>query len=60
MAAAAKKFEQEKRILDEVQHVFGHDDLYILPKTMSSADKHGYFPYCDINSRQVCDSNCAL
>ncbi|KAL8150530.1 hypothetical protein V2J09_020338 [Rumex salicifolius] len=56
---AAKKFEQEKGILDEVQHMSGHDALCFLPNIVSYADKHGYFPYCDIYSQLSSDNDCA-
>ncbi|KAA8522011.1 hypothetical protein F0562_012675 [Nyssa sinensis] len=48
MEAAAKKFEQEKDILHEVQQHCSSDDLLLLSNLFPRAEKDGYTPYCEI------------
>uniref|UniRef100_A0A803LTV2 Lysine-specific demethylase JMJ706-like n=1 Tax=Chenopodium quinoa TaxID=63459 RepID=A0A803LTV2_CHEQI len=46
---AAKKFEQDEGLLEELQQASGNDDLLLL-STMFPAEKDGYFPFCDITN----------
>ncbi|KAL3499985.1 hypothetical protein ACH5RR_039078 [Cinchona calisaya] len=49
MEAVAKKFEQEKSILNEVQrHSRHNDDLILLSNIFPGAEANGYVPYRDV------------
>ncbi|GAB4857868.1 hypothetical protein Ancab_015773 [Ancistrocladus abbreviatus] len=49
MEAVAKKFEQEDRILGEIQEPVGCEDPYWLPNVFSYIEEDVYAPYCDLN-----------
>lgn len=56
MEVAAKKFEMENRILEEInQQSKGGDDLYSYPLSNTSHrdEDDGYFPYCTINFESI-------
>ena len=50
MEAAAKKFEQEEKIFQEIQHAKSEDDISPLSDMFSiSEEEDGYYPYCEMD-----------
>lgn len=50
MEDAAKRFEQEVKIMQSIHGEISDDDeLYPICERPKGADKDEYFPYCDIN-----------
>lgn len=49
MEAAAKRFEQEEEIFQEIQHTKSDDDISPLSDMFSISEEDGYYPYCEID-----------
>lgn len=50
MEAAAKKFEQEEEIFQEIENAMNDaDDLSPLSDMLSISEEDGYYPYCEID-----------
>lgn len=49
MEAAAKRFEQEEEIFQEIQHAKSDDDISPLSDMFLISEEDGYYPYCEID-----------
>lgn len=56
LETAAKKFEQDEGLREDLQQLMGNEDLLLL-STMFSVEEDEYFPFCDIKFKVYPDDN---